>query len=100
MVVNIGTKIIPPGQTFTFDSVAGALKRVYFRIIANVPAGPSTSDFQLSFTDTFADFYVFTASNPTFEMKSDKGTYEGKIFLQNKGTVVPFTFTYVEILQP
>jgi len=100
MVVNIGTKIIPPGQKYIFDSVGGALKRVYFRIVANVPSSPVTSDFQLSFTDTFVDFYVFTPSNPTFEMQSDKGTYEGKIFLQNKGTVIPFTFTYVEILQP
>jgi len=100
MVVNIGTKTIPPGQTHVFDSTGGVLKRVYFCVIADVTSDTSIPDLQLSFTDNFTNYFIFTLNYPKFIMQSDKGTYQGKIFLRNNGTLTSHTFTYVEILQP
>jgi len=100
MVVNIGTKTIPPGQTYTFESVGGVLKRVYFCVIADATSDTSIPDLQLSFTNTFTDYYIFTLNYPIFIIQSDKGTYQGKIFLRNNGTLSSHTFTYIEILQP
>jgi len=100
MVVNIGSKIIAPGETYVFDRVEGTLKRIYFYVVAGNSPDPSISNLQLSFSDTFSNFYTFTANDPTFKMQSDKGTYEGKIFLRNIANVIPRPITYVEILQP
>jgi len=100
MVVNVGTKTLAPGQTYVFDTVGGILKRVYFYIVADITSDTSIPDLQLSFTDSFTDYYVFTANDPTFRIQSEKGTYQGKIFIRNRGTLTSHSFTYVEILQP
>jgi len=100
MVVNIGTKTIAPRQTYVFDGVGGVLKRVYFHILVGVTFDDTVNDIQLSFTDTFTDYYTFSQNAPVFEMRSDLGTYQGKIFLRNNSVATSHTFTYVEILQP
>jgi len=100
MVVNIGTKTIAPGQTHVFESAGGVLKRVYFCVVADVTSDTAIPDLQLSFTDTFTDYYIFTLDYPLFIMQSDKGTHQGKIFLRNNGTLSNHTITYIEILQP
>jgi len=100
MVVNIGTLTILPGQTHEFDSVGGVLKRIYFYIVADISSDTSIPDLQLSFNTNFANYYTFSTNDPTFKMQSDKGTYQGKIFLRNNGTLSSHTITYIEILQP
>jgi len=100
MVVNVGTKTLAPGQTYIFDSVGGVLKRVYFRVTVGSNIGITIGDMQLSFTDTFSENYTFFPNNPVFEMRSDQGTYQGKIFLRNISLDVTYTITYIEILQP
>jgi len=101
MVVNIGTKTISPGQTHVFNSVGGVLKRVYFYVVAtDVASDTPLGDLQLSFSDTFTDKFTFTVNEPTFKMQSDKGTYQGKIYIRNQGTLTNHSITYIEILQP
>jgi len=100
MVVNVGTVTLAPGQTYIFDSVGGVLKRVYFRVMIGSNIGITMGDIQLSFTDTFSERYTFFPDDPVFEMRSDQGTYQGKIFLQNISQDVIYTITYIQILQP
>jgi len=100
MVVNIGTKTLAPGQTYVFDSVEGVLKRIYLYVLVGVSFDDTVNDVQLSFTDTFTDYFTFSLSKPVFEMRSEKGTYQGKIFLRNNSIAISHTFTFIEILQP
>jgi len=100
MVVNIGTKTLTPGQTYVFDSVERRFKRVFFRILVGIVPESNVRDIRLSFTDTFSDYFTFSERSPVFEMSSDIGTYEGKIFVKNQGTLTNHTITYIEILQP